>query len=224
MAASMEEKWSIDKLDASNWMTWKFQMRHLLLAKGLWGQVDGSEVLAPGANEQARDTFRLKEQKAFSSIVMAISTSQLYLVTSCEGPKEAWDTLRNHNERGTLANKLFLKKQYFRSEMKEGSPMETHLKNMKEITDKLAAIGSPISEEDQVVTLLGSLPSKYSTLVTALEARVDLVSLKFVQQALIHEEQKQSGQFGSARVGVSGGEMDSVLMGAHKRSKQQNQV
>ena len=46
MAESVDEKWSIDKLNASNWMTWKFQMRHLLLAKGLWGYVDGSEVLA----------------------------------------------------------------------------------------------------------------------------------------------------------------------------------
>ena len=64
---------------------------------------------------------------------------------------------------------------------------------MKEITDKLAAIGAPISEEDQVVTLLGSLPPSYSTLVTALEARVDDVTLNFVQQALIHKEQKQNG-------------------------------
>jgi len=63
---------------------------------------------------------------------------------------------------------------------------------MKELTDKLAAIGAPISEEDQVVTVLGSLPPSYATLVTALEARVDDVSLKFVQQALIHEEQKRS--------------------------------
>ena len=31
----------------------------------------------------------------------------------------------------------------------------THL---KEITDRLVAIGAPISQEDQVVTLLGSLP------------------------------------------------------------------
>ena len=33
--------------------------------------------------------------------------------------------------------------------------------------------GAPISEEDQVVTLLGSLPRSYATLVTAFEARVD---------------------------------------------------
>ena len=42
--------------------------------------------------------------------------------------------------------------------------------SMKDIADKLAAIGAPISEEDQVVTLLGSLPGSYATLVTALEA------------------------------------------------------
>ena len=71
--------------------------------------------------------------------------------------------------------------------------MAIHLKEMKEITDKLVSIGAPISEEDQVVTLLGSLPPSYSTLVTALEARVDDVQLDFVQQALIHEEQKQKG-------------------------------
>ena len=35
-----------------------------------------------------------------------------------------------------------------------------------------------------------SLPKRYSTLVTALEARGDNLSLSYVQQALIHEEQK----------------------------------
>ena len=52
-------------------------------------------------------------------------------------------------------------------EMKEDTSVEEHIKNMKELTDRLAAINAPIAEEDQVVTLLGSLPSSYSTLVTA---------------------------------------------------------
>ena len=154
---AVEEKWSVDKLDSTNWMTWKFQVRHLLLAKGLWGFVDGSEVLPENPSAQVRAEFEKKSQKAFSNIALAISTPQLYLITSFEKPKDAWDALRNHFERQTLANKLFLKKQYFRSEMKEGTSVEEHLKYMKEITDKLASIGAPISEEDQVVTLLGSL-------------------------------------------------------------------
>ena len=76
-------------------------------------------------------------------------------------------------------------------EMKEGTTIECHLKQMKELSDQLAAIGAPITEEDQVVTLLGNLPRSFSTLVTALEARVDEgLSLKYVQQALVNEEQK----------------------------------
>ena len=74
-------------------------------------------------------------------------------------------------------------------EMAEGTSMEAHIKTMKELTDRLAAINAPIAEEDQVVTLLGSLPPSYSALVTALEAR-DAVTLSYVQQSLIREEQR----------------------------------
>ena len=148
MARMAEEKWSIEKLESSNWITWKFQMRHLLLAKGLWGYVDGTEVLGNGATAAQRAEFKKMSQKAFSTIVMAVSSSQICLVTSFEQPKVAWDALCGHFERDTLANKLLLKKRYFRMEMKEGTSIQMH---MKELTDRLAAIGAPISEEDQVV-------------------------------------------------------------------------
>ena len=67
---SVDEKWTIDKLDSSNWTTWKFQMRHLLLAKGLWGLIDGTEVLAENANAQAQTEFQRKSQRKFSTIVL----------------------------------------------------------------------------------------------------------------------------------------------------------
>lgn len=201
----MEEKWSIEKLDRNNWNTWKFQMKHLLMAKGLWNLVDGSEVLA---SEATAALFQSRLHKAFSTIVLAMDSAQLYLVTSCEEPKQAWNALKNHFERETLANKLLLKKQYFRSEMKEGTSVDQHLRHMKDITDKLAAIGAPISQEDQVVTLLGSLPRSFATLVTAIEARMDGVSLDYVQQALIHEEMKQSEL--SSQLNVA----ESALVGA----------
>ena len=207
----------IDKLNGSNWNTWKFQMKHLLLAKGLWGLVDGTEVLADDATTTVQALFRSRLQKAFSTIALAIDSAQLYLITSSEEPKQAWDALRKHFERETLANKLFLKKQYFRSEMKEGTSVEQHLKHMKGITDKLAAIGAPISEEDQVVTLLGSLPRGFATLVTAIEARMDGVSLDYVQQALIHEEMKQSELSGQLL------EAESALTGAFRRDTPRDQ-
>ena len=63
----------------------------------------------------------------------------------------------------------------------------------------MASIGAPISEENQVVTLLGSLPQSYSTLMTALEAHTDDdLKLAHVQQALIHDEMKITEKFGQA--------------------------
>ena len=177
-----DEKWVLDKLDGSSWATWKFQMRHLLLAKGLWGIIDGTEVLADDASPQVQAEFEKKSPRAFLTIVLVICTSQIYLVTSCEKPREAWGALRNHFERDTNANKLFLKKQYFRAEMSDGTSIEGNLKRMKVLTDKLAAIGAPISEENQVVTLLGSLPPGYATLVAAVESRVEDISLNYVSK------------------------------------------
>lgn len=62
--------------------------------------------------------------------------------------KAAWDKLKAHFERDTLANKLFLKKKYFRTVMIQRSTMEDHLRPMKDITNKLAEINAAISEED----------------------------------------------------------------------------
>lgn len=44
----------------------------------------------------------------------------------------------------------------------EGTSVEKHLKGMKELSDQLAALGSLVDEDDQVVTLLGSLASLHS--------------------------------------------------------------
>ena len=63
-----------------------------------------------------------------------------------------------------------------------------YLKEIKDITGPLATIKAPISEEDQVVNLLGSLPNNYSSLVTVLETNRNLI-LDHVKQALINEEQ-----------------------------------
>ena len=208
----MEDKLTIDKLDGSNWITWKFQLKHFLLARGLWKYVDGSATLAEGATAEQLARHQSESQRAFSFIAMSVSTLQLYLITSCEQPKEAWDALRKHFERETLANKLFLKKQYFRKEMSEGNSIEKHLKEMKELTDKLGSIGAPISEEDRVFTLLGSLPSSFSGVVTALEAHSGDLTMDFVQQQLINHERKLKTQDSKSEA-----QQDSALVGALKR-------
>ena len=64
--AADEDKWAIEKLNGSNWSTWKFQMKHVLLAKDLWGLVDGTEA-EPAEDAAARvlADYRKRSQKAY---------------------------------------------------------------------------------------------------------------------------------------------------------------
>lgn len=55
----------------------------------------------------------------------------------------------------------------------------------------MSAIGAVIEEEDQIVTLLGSLPPSYATICHCTRKKLDNLTLQFDQQALINEEQKR---------------------------------
>ena len=71
-----DEKWTIEKLDGeSNWSTWKFQMKYLLLSKDLWGFVDGTEpVLTEGVAAEVKANYLKRSQKTFSVIVLVSAT------------------------------------------------------------------------------------------------------------------------------------------------------
>ena len=77
---------------------------------------------------------------------------------------------------------------------------------MTEICDKLSVIGEFISEEDQVVYLLTSLPGSYNVLVTTLETSVKVPRLTVVRERQLHEETKmksKANQNGQERALIS---------------------
>ena len=61
----------------------------LVASKRLWGHIDGSDVLAPDAGDAVRTEFKQKAQRAFSTIIMAVSTPQLYLVTNARSQRKS---------------------------------------------------------------------------------------------------------------------------------------
>ena len=97
----------------------------------------------------------------------------------------------------SLANRLFLRKKYFTMSMGEDEVMAEHINKMKELAGRLEAVEATITEEDQVATLLCSLPESYGSLITALESRADDLSLEFVTARLLHEEQKRKENLSS---------------------------
>ena len=71
-----------------------------------------------------------------------------------------------------------------------------------EIFQELAAVGSPVEEEDKVVHLLASLPESIDTLGTALEAHVEVPKMDAVIERMLHEEKKKSDQVEGIEAGL----------------------
>ena len=184
----------INKFDGTNFHFWKFKMQMVLEDKDLWSIVSG-EVVEPvgeGSTEASLQKFRKRARKAMATICLSLCDNQLSLVRTAETARAAWLKLENHYEIKSLANKLFLHKRYFTACMAENDGMMLHINKMRSSAEQLAAVGAQISEDDQVATLLCSLPDSYSNLIVALESRADDLNLEFVIARLLHEERKRS--------------------------------
>ncbi len=200
----------IERLDSTNWPTWKVLVRNYLKARRLWKLCTG-DLAAPVRGQAETDAdFLAREEdyevncaKVLSTLGQAISTQYLYLVTaqSVVSPKDAWDALLEHFEHPSLSNKLALTCQLFGFQMKSGSTMQAHLKELSDLVERLAALGSPVDEQYQVALLLQSLPTAYEPLRAAYMAK-GAVQMSELHEALITQEARFVEQDG-------GSEMDS---------------
>ena len=219
MATSSDEHGSllrIEKFKGENFHLWKFKMQMVLEEKDLWNIVKGDEVepAEEGTTETQRRQFQKRERKALATICLSLGDEQLSLVRTATTAKEAWSKLESHYEVKSLANKLFLRKKYFTMSMGVDESMSEHINKMKELASQLEAVGASITEDDQVATLLCSLPESYNGLITALESRADNLTLEFVTARLLHEEHKRKESLSTQDAG------EKALLSKHDRTNQ----
>jgi len=78
---------------------------------------------------------------------------------------------------------------------KKGSlSMIDYIMKVKGAADSLAAIGEPVSEQDQVMNLLGGLSSDYNAVVTAINIRDDKISVEAIHSMLLAFENRLEQQ------------------------------
>ena len=179
---------NIVALTDQNYATWKIQLKMLLIRDNLFKIVDGTESAPTG--EQDLVKFNSRRDKALSHIVLAIDPKLLYLVGDPTDPAVVWKTLQDTFQKKTWANKLSLKRKLYNLKLDNKGDLQSHLKQLIEIYDELAVIGEKIDDEDKVINLLASLPNRFSTLVTALEASENVPTWAVVTERLLHEDNK----------------------------------
>lgn len=126
-----------------------------------------------------------------ATICLSLSDSQLLLVSSAKIARDAWLKRESHYETKSLANKLFLRKRYLTTTILDGDRMIDHINKLRSLAEQLDSVGAPMSEEDQVATLLCSLPDSNGNLIVALESRADDLSLESVITRLLKAHLKE---------------------------------
>ena len=180
----------IHPLNGHNFATWKVQCKMALIEDRLWNIVTGTEAEPEGEND--RPKYWLRKDRALATIVLAVEPSLLYLLgPDPDDPAVIWKKLADQFQKKTWSNKLALRRKLYGLKLKEGQPIQKHVKSMTEVFDELATIGDPLDDEDRVIHLLASLPKSYDMLVTALEALPEVPEIEVVTERLLHEERKQ---------------------------------
>ena len=123
--------------------------------------------------------------RALATIVLSIDPSLLYLIGDPKEPVKVWQKLRSQFQKKTWTNKLVLRCRLHSLPLKEGEPVQEHIKKMTELFNELDAIGAKMEVED-----------RYDTLVTALEANEKLPSMEIVIDRLLHEKKKSKDRHG----------------------------
>lgn len=190
--ATSETRYSIVKLNNTNYFAWKFKMQLLLTKEGSWHCTTEDP---PADTETAKYAEWLKrDASGYSSIGLNVEDEQLTHIRTTKTTKEAWEALRKYHERSTANSKVRLMKQVMRMRLEEGGNMEQHIGQINDAFQQMTDLGFDMKPEDwKAATLIGSLPESYDNLIAAFETRPEAdLTAAYVQSRLIDEYQKRN--------------------------------
>ncbi|KAF3777916.1 Retrovirus-related Pol polyprotein from transposon TNT 1-94 [Nymphaea thermarum] len=205
------------KLNHSNYLTWKRQIVPFIKSHRLFGHVDGTIPAPPkyvnrevkrtvvgneAAGSSAGSEVRIEyetvdnpehelwlahDQSLVAYITSTLSKEVLGSIDDDLTALELWTTLATTYSQVSEARFLQLRRQF--QDIKHG--MRTvlqYLNEIKNVSDQLAAIGHPVSDKDKVQQALSGLGTKFDIFYTALEVLPILPSFEDLKAKLFQHE------------------------------------
>ena len=168
----MAEITKIEPLDGSNFQSWKYNMKLVLMERGLWGFVQGTESEPePTASASVKNSYRLRSDKAYSLIALSVKTGLQVHISSATNPKTAWEILQKHFESVSITQVVRLNRKFYAASMEEGADLMQHITMMTSLAEQLRELEEEISSRKFATVILGSLPESYDNFVSSLNAR-----------------------------------------------------
>lgn len=179
---------TLQKLSATNYHLWSNKMEVLLRGRGLWRFVDGAQR-APVPHEEAHVTMQKKDQ-AISLLLMSIADECIAPVICMRDPKDIWDTLSEMYKATSAASVDSFVVQYQSLRMQPSEKVMQYVNRMKELENKLMAVGHAVKDAEQKRVLLRGLRDEFA--VTAGVIRATNKSLQEAIGLLVIQEADSS--------------------------------
>ena len=183
----------IEKLDYSNFHSWKQKMELILGHREVDDMIDPNlRPRRPTDQEELLKWLR-KDKSARMAIGITLSDEMLKNVAHTTTALEMWQEICNVHQRHTLLNKLAARRDFYTATMKPGEQMLVYINRVRQMATVLSAMGVDIDDKEMAMAVLNGLPSSFQTLITALDAIGDedpTFTFDKVRSLLLQEERR----------------------------------
>ena len=177
----------IEKLNSSNYGSWKEDVKVVLMDRGSWQIVLGKEVPplpspvkadasdVPGSDpafdkayrKQLKD-FNLRKDRAYSTIYLSIEKEIRPLISETDDPVKAFELLQFHFRPDSRARIIGLTDDFFSCRIDPNEEIGLYAARLKRISVQLKDAGKPIDDWYQAFQLIRYLPQEFNGIVQAI--------------------------------------------------------
>ena len=148
-----------------------------------------SRTLSTRSINQEFVAWRHQDRMILSQIYSSLTPEIMAQIIEHSTSHFAWTMLEKIFASSSLAIIMQLHLE-LQSTKKDSISMIDYLMKIKGIADSLAAIGEPVSEQDQIMNLFAGPGAYYNAFMTEINTRDDRVSLETVQSMLVSFEHR----------------------------------
>ena len=158
--ADRVEAFNITKFDGNNYKQWKFQMKCILRAKGVYNVADGTMVKPEQAGAHLNAWLK-NDAIAMCILTSALELKQITIIENCESAKEILNKLDSVYEQKSEVNKMLVHEKFHAYKMDPNDSIAQHVSKIENLAQQIKDSGEAISDAAIMTKILSTLPQKF---------------------------------------------------------------
>jgi hypothetical protein len=189
------------KLNKGNYALWRVHVLPIIRGAQLQGYLDGTfiapekEVDVKIADKTRKESnpeyirWTALQQQVFGFLMTSMTQEVMGQAATCDTPQEVWSLLEqtyaSQSHARTINTRIALA-----TTRKDDMSISEYITKMKSLTDEMASAKKKVDDEELVSYILAGLDEEYNSVVSALLARVEPVSVAEAHSQLLSFENR----------------------------------